>query len=110
MEATKRRKYSFDEIFGNEKHIKILVVLASKRTTKSRSKAAKLKQAESYGYLKKRTGVGDSTLKEYLHVLLTAGFIQEVEVEGEKYYRYYFESVKGKALKKLFQLFHVRDD
>lgn len=110
MEATKRRKYSFDEIFGNEKQFKILVVLSSKRRTRSRSKAAKLRQCESFGYLKKRTGVSKETLKNYLHVLLTVGLIQEVVAEGEKLYRYYFECAKGRALKKLFKLFHVRDD
>ncbi|NVM29145.1 MAG: hypothetical protein HWN65_09885 [Candidatus Helarchaeota archaeon] len=110
MEATKRRKFSFEEIFGNEKHVKILVILSSKRRTRSRSKAAKLRQAESFGYLKKRTNVSKETLKNYLHVLVTSGFIQEIESEGETLYRFFFESAKGKALKKLFRLFHLRDD
>ena len=110
MPSDRKRKYSFEDIFTNENQIKILVVLASKRKTTKRSKAAKLKQAESFGYLKKRTRVTNATLKDYLHCLVTSGFVQELDDDGETVYRFAFESEKGKALKKLFQLLKVKDD
>jgi predicted HTH transcriptional regulator len=109
METTGRRKIKFEDVFMNENQIKILIVLASKQR-RGTSKAAKASQSESFGYLKKRTRVSKETLKNYLEVLLKSGLIQEIVHEGETLFRFNFESAKGKALKKLFQLFGARDD
>ena len=108
--AAKKRKFSFEDIFTNEMHIKILIIVASKRRSGT-SKKAKLKQAEDFKYLKKRTRVTDATLKNYIHALTTSGLVKELKnEEGETVYRFNFESEKGKALKKLFTLFRARDD
>ena len=110
METQRKRVYNFEDIFTNEMHIKLLIILASKQR-RGTSKKAKLKQAEDYAYLKKRTRVTDATLKNYLHALVTSGLVQELKTEeGETVYRFDFESAKGKALKKLFTLCRARED
>ncbi|MHA1132022.1 MAG: hypothetical protein ACTSQI_11565 [Candidatus Helarchaeota archaeon] len=109
METTGRRKIDFEDVFLNKNQIKILIILASKQR-RGRSKAAKVNQSESFGYLKKRTRVEKETLKTYLQTLLKSGLIHTIEHENEVLFRFNFESAKGRALKKLFQLFHARDD
>jgi DNA-binding HxlR family transcriptional regulator len=97
----RKRKYSFEEIFGNKNQIKLLLILESQPKRKSDP----IKGSIKIGELKRRLRVSYRTLNKYLNVLETSGLIQEITSDEKKMYRYNFENKKGKILSELIELF-----